>query len=581
MFLNQVHQLSKIEDLSTVFDFLDSSSPNLRSRLLAPFGNDFHIDVVVTGAWLGEHNNNTIDPHAHSAIFSRLEKQAVSWNHANLAVCCRKYQAIILDEYGGDKESALALLDEGLMIYGATNSELVRAKAKILYRSEDHEGSLALSKALIEGDPPLSEVEKAFLGRDAAISAEKQGDFETARRYYLYGSDAASKSNLPDMAAMRVGLLADAALASWHDGDRLTCLQDFVTVLSKLNQFDPDQTLRTAHCHAVTRHVLLWLDQDATGKVRLLEDGTETRIYPGCVSNPEPHPELGDRYITPIEMAWYMLASVENHASLDAGITEKLEKFLPSGPVREGQMLLSPSKIHKSMIRRDVKLFIDALKDTISYLAFARASDKNSGGLDFMNVTYGTLPVATREQQEELIDITEQFVLLYLAMCIVKEDLASFEDALRQLYSASGFVLRPELMELLKTSGSTEDYNQAFAQLIRVHASGLSESRLVSPAKVFELAFKVLQLANNIGKLRLFSESLLPWLEKRWKIISERQRFLLSNSSLYEDQVKKVMDQNNPSSEIKAIDMLSAMLPMLGFGNQNELGQNLSYLRNR
>lgn len=581
MFLNQVAQLSKIQDLPTVFDFLDSLSPDLRSRLLVPFGSDdFQIDMLVTGAWLSEHNNNTIDPHVHSAIFSRLEKQAVDWNHADLAVCCRKYQAIILDEYGDAKESAQALLDEGLTIYGETNSELVRAKAKILYRSEDHEGSLALSKALIEGNAPLSEVEKAFLGRDAAISAEKQGDFETARRYYLYGRDAAYKSKLPDMAAMRVGLLADAALASWHDGDRLTCLQDFVAVLSELNQFSPDETLRTAHCHAVTRHVLLWLDQDATGDVRLLEDGEKTRIYPGCVSNPEPHPEIGDRYVTSIEIAWYMLARLENHASLYAGIAENLERFLPNGPVLEGQMLLSSAKIHKAVTRLDAKHFIDALKDTISYLAFARVSAKRSDGLDIKNVTYGTFPVATKEQQEYFIELTEQYVLLYFAMCIVKEDLASFEDALRELSSASGFMVRPVLMELLRSGGSFEDYNQGFAQLVRLHASGLSESRLVPPAKVFELAFKILQLISITGHHRLFSERLSSWLETRWKISLERQRFLLTNPSLYENQVKKVTNQKNASSEVKVVEMLSAMLPMLGISNQNELENILSNLRN-
>jgi hypothetical protein len=349
------------------------------------------------------------------------------------------------------------------------------------------------------------------------------------------------------MAAMRVGLLADAALASWHDGDRLTCLQDFVAVLRELNQFAPDQTLRTAHCHAVTRHVLLWLDQDITGQVRLQEDGQKTRIYPGCVSNPAPHPEIGDRFVTPIEMAWYMLARVENHASLDAGITENLELLLPNGPVIEGQMLLSSAKMHKSMTRLDVKLFIDALKDTISSWAFTRASGKSSGGFDIMNVTFGTFPEATKQQQEELIDLTEQFVLIYFAMCILKEDLASFEDALQNLYSASGFVLRFALLELLKSGGSTEDYNQEFAQLVQVHASGLSESRLVSPAKVFELSFKVLQLASITGNYRLFSEVLSSWLEKRWNIFLERQRFLLTNSSLYEDQVKNSLLKINAS----------------------------------
>ena len=228
MFLNQARQLSKIEELSSVFDFLDNSSSELRARLLAPLGHgDLDVDMLVRGAWLSEHKENTIDPSSHSTAFARLEEQAIRWNQPDLAVCCRKYQAIILDEYGNDKAGALAVLEEGLSIFGLTNSELVRAKAKVLYRSDDHKESLALSKTLIESNAPLSEVEKAFLGRDAAISAEKQGEFRTARRYYLFGSGAARKSSLPDMTAMSVGLLADAALASWHSGDRPACLQDF------------------------------------------------------------------------------------------------------------------------------------------------------------------------------------------------------------------------------------------------------------------------------------------------------------------------------------------------------------------
>ncbi len=358
-------------------------------------------------------------------------------------------------------------------------------------------------------------------------------------------------------------------------------MQGFVTVLSELNQFDPNQTLHTAYCHAVTRHVLLWLDKDATREVRLLEDGVEARIYPGCVSDLQPRPEIRERPVMPIEMAWYMLAMVENHASLDAGITENLERFLPNGPVLEGQMLLSSAMIHKSMTRLDATFFIDVLKDIISNSAFARAIGKPSGELDLMNVTYGTFPVASREQQEYLIDLTEHYVLLFLAMCILKEDLESFEDALRELHSASGFMLRSALMEQLKSGGSIKDYNQAFAQLVRVHARGLTESRLVSPSTVFELALKVLQLASATEIYRLFTESLLPWLEKRWMIMLERQRFLLTNPSMHEDRVKKSIDRQNVSSDLKVVGILSAMLPMLGLSNQNELEEILSTLRNK
>ena len=41
MFVNQARQLTKIKELTAVFDFLESSSSELRSRLLAPLGHDY------------------------------------------------------------------------------------------------------------------------------------------------------------------------------------------------------------------------------------------------------------------------------------------------------------------------------------------------------------------------------------------------------------------------------------------------------------------------------------------------------------------------------------------------------------
>ena len=576
MFVNQARQLSKIKELPAVFDFLESSSPELRSRLLAPLGrDDFDVDMLVTGAWLKEYKENTIDSSAHSAVFTRLEKQANGWNQTDLAVCCRKFQAIILDEYGNDKNSALAVLEEGLSMFGQTNPELVRAKAKVLYRSGDHKRSLALSKTLIESDAPLNEVEKAFLGREAAISAENLGDFKTARRYYLFGSAAAKKFNLPDMMALRTGLLADAALASWHNGDRQTCLQDFVTVLDEVNKITPDETLRTAHCHAVVRHVLLWLDQDATGEKRLLEDGEEVIVKPGCVSNPEPHPEIKKRHTPPIEMAWYMLATVENNAVLDAGITDNLEKFLPRGPVLEGQMQLSSAKMHKALSRLDAKLFVEALQDTISFFAYAKAKGELSAGFDFKNLTYGTFPIATDEQQEHLRDMTERFVLIYCASCVFKVHFASMPVVLRELTDVNGFLVRPVLIDRLQSNGPAEDYYTGFANLILTNTKGTPEAPGGSPSEVFELAFKALETAQKTGNYKLVAENLLPWLVQRWSFILENQRFQLILPALYEAGIRVALEQDGVSAETKVAEILTAVLPTLGFSNQHQLSKFL------
>ncbi|MDE0158326.1 MAG: hypothetical protein OXI88_07480 [Gammaproteobacteria bacterium] len=578
MFVKQVGQLSKIKELPAVFDFLESSSLELRSRLLAYLDRDgFDVDMLVTGAWLNEHKENTIDSSAHSAVFARLEKQALRWNQTDLAVCCRKFQAIILDEYGNDKNSALAVLEEGLSMFGQTNSELVRAKAKVLYRSGDHKGSLALSKTLIESDASLNEIDKAFLGRDAAISAENLGDFKTARRYYLLGSAAAHKSNHPDMTAMRTGLLADAALASWHNGDRQTCLQDFITVLDGVHKIKPYETLRTAHCHVAVRYVLLWLDQDATGEKRLLEDGKEVKIYPGCVSNPEPQPETKERQILPIEMAWYILAKVENNAVIDAGITDNLQQFLPRGPVLEGQMLLSPAKMHKALSRLDAKLFVDALQDTISLLAHAKAKGICSAGFDIMNLTYGTFPIATKEQQEDLRDETERFVLIYCATCVFEDHFASIPVVLRELTDVNGFLVRSVLIDRLQSNGPAEDYYTDFANLILTNTKGTPEAPSGSPREVFELAFKALQTAQQTSNYKLVAEILLPWLVERWSFILKNQRFQLIRPALHEAGIRVALEQEGVSTETKVAEILTALLPTLGLriSSQRQLSQIL------
>ena len=169
-----------------------------RQKLLEAYGElGFNIGMLVTAAWLSEDNAGTINSSEHSDIFARLEEFANSWERIDLSVYCRKFRAIIIDKPGGDKDQALAILDEGMELYGKTNSELVRAKAKVLYRVEDHQGSLELSKALIRGDVPINDIEKVFLGRETAISAEKQGDYGTAKLYYLYGSDVAAINDSP------------------------------------------------------------------------------------------------------------------------------------------------------------------------------------------------------------------------------------------------------------------------------------------------------------------------------------------------------------------------------------------------
>jgi len=577
LFLNQARQIKLINELLPTFEFLNSCRQELRQKLLKPYSNhDYDVDMLVSGAWLKEHEANTIDPPSHSDVFAKLEEFANSWGHTPLAVCCRKYRAIIIDEYGGDKDQALSVLDEGLELYGETNSELVRAKARVLYRAEDHQGSLELSKALIDGNATLSETEKAFLGRDAAISAEKQGDFETARRYYLYGSNAARNCSIQSMAPMRVGLMADAALASWHAGDRGTCLRDFVAVLNELNDIDPKCSLRAAHCHAVCRHALLWLDQDATGEKRLLADGEETKIYPGIVSNPEPHAEIGNRYITTIEMAWYMLAAVENHSCLDVGINTNLVSFLPKGPVFEGQFMLFRSKMRKAFLMHETFLFIEALQDTVAMFTYFKKQGDPEKSFNIQNVTYGLLPIPTTEQQSEISEFTEQLVLCFVSNCIFTDAINGIDLLIDPLEEGKGFKVRKEFLNSLRGENTTKDFNTSLAELLAVYKTAIDKNETLSPERIFELAIKVLQIACTTDNIHVMAKNAFNWLSAKWSFIWDHQRFLLRCPALYDKTVTQVRINEANSWIDKMVGLLQAILPTMMFHNEVEIRHILS-----
>lgn len=581
MFLIQTQQIKKISELLPVFEFLNLCDRKLRQKLLKPFSKQkFEVDMLVAGAWLGEYEAKTINPSIHSAIYAHLEEFAKSWGQNNLAVCCRKFRAIIIDEYGNDRDQALALLDKGLELYGETNSELVRAKAKVHYRAADHQDSLELSKVLIEGNAPLSITEQAFLGREAAISAENQGDFGTARNFYLYGSNAAKKCSIPSMLPMWVGLMADAALASWHSGDRETCLRDFITVLQALENIDPKSSLRAAHCHAICRHVLLWLDQDVTGEKRLLDDGEETKIYPGLVSNPEPHSEIGNRYLIPIEMAWYQLATVENHSCLDVGITQKLTSLLPKGPVFEGELLLTSAKMRKAFTLLETELFITALIETIAELAFSQRRGGYKSSFNIHNVTYGLIPAPTLDEQEGLLNLSEMFVLCFGSICIFLQDISTFNKLVDSLEKVQDFKIRTAIMDSLKErNGSAIDFNTSVAELLNLHRYFIEKRTPASPKQVFELVFKILQVAGQTNTIGVLAIPAFRWLSAKWIFILDHQRFLLRSPSLHANAITQACNAEDGSYLERVINLLQVTLPALGFRNEGQFNKILKGLR--
>lgn len=578
MFLNQIRQTRRIGDLLSTFIHLDAAEREIREKIFRNYNVPeipVDIDMLISGAWLKEHDAGTLDAVAHTAAYAQMENLANRWDRTDLAVACCKYQAVILDEYGNDKDAALLVIENGLTKYGSANSELIRAKAKILYRANDHQASLELSRRLIESGAPLSETERAFLGREAAISSEKQGHLEEARKYYIYAAAAAKDSGVTDMIPMHIGLLADAALTSWHMGDRANCLQEFARVLEKLAILDPDSSLRAKHCHAVSRHVLLWLDQEATGETRYIANGEPPQIYPGLVSNPEPHPDIEKRFLPALEMSWYMLAKIECHCLLDVGITENIDSHLPKGPVREGLFLLTGGKLRKAFMLRNIGLFSNALRDTIAEFAYATAQGSPEKSFNIENVTYAGFPSPTQRQIDDLVTLAEQQILSFAATCILNGESEKYDAFLAEIFKPNGYARRDEIVDCLVGKSIGTEYYTRYASLLSQIRKSFSDGSLLSPLDTVELTYKILQTAKQAGQLRLISEQALTWFGQRWVTIWGQQRFLLRQPSLYEKTIASTWEEEEPNSSVKLLKVLLVILPTLGISNQNEVRTSL------
>ncbi len=570
IFFNQVRQLKNIATLNRVFEYLDLCKPEFREKLLRPaFRDDFDVDLIFAGAWLSEHKESTINPGLHEPVFSALESYARNWLRNDIAVVARKYRALIIDEYAEDKNQAIVLLDEGMDLYGHENYELIRAKAKVYYRSKDHKNSENLSRIIIESDAPLSSTEKAFLGREAGISAEHQGDFAAARKYYLYGSKSASACLGDEMRPMEIGLLADAAIASWHDGDQYTCIRDMSQVLSRLHELNVDTSLRSAHCQAVSRHVVLWLLGEASGKEMIIENGEMAQIIPGVVSNPEPHEgvkEFAER--RPMELAWYMLAAVENYSGLDAGITKELQERLPSGPIVEGKIVLTSAVRHKALNSLDVDLFVSSLMETLAEFSYYKKIKEENRAFNPLKPTFGDYPAPSSEDVVGFQKLAKGYTLVFSVRCVFESKQEELPALIKRLDNTDKLDFGKEFLSCLSSKRDSQDYYCSLATLVYQFSEPSSCGAVLPPLAYLSLVVNTLQIAQEVQCLQFLVRPAINWFRKQWEYIWNRQRFKLSLPRLHEQAITEAfrLSYANDLEELKSLILVT--LPTLGINNE-------------
>ena len=95
--------------------------------------------------------------------------------------------------------------------------------------------------------------------------------------------------------------------------------------------------------------------------------------------------------------------------------------------------------MRKAFTLLDRELFVAALRETVAEFAYVKKQGDYRKSFDIENVTYGSLPVPTLEQQAGISDLTEQLVLCFVSNCIFSESVAELDQLIDALEKGQGF----------------------------------------------------------------------------------------------------------------------------------------------
>ena len=163
---------------------------------------------------------------------------------------------------------------------------------------------------------------------------------------------------------MAVGLGADAAVAAVELEDVGRGLRGLLSAVESLSGIDARTTLRSAYCHHVVRHAVLWV------YARITNAGIEVAGQPvwleaGTCSNPEPVAAIRERPLAHVDLAWYLMAETEVAAGIDVGVRRRLEERLGGNGIPAMDLRLRMRVMQKAIDRVDAEGFSRGFREYI------------------------------------------------------------------------------------------------------------------------------------------------------------------------------------------------------------------------
>ena len=201
--------LASVDRLERIVNELDKLDAEERALLLVPvIGVPSDYSSLINGTWTTQMRRGHFDAKDAAIRYRRMAAKTRNWSIRSISVQCSVAQAVIVDEYLDDRESALELLEEAVQTLGQ-DLILGRAIARVHWRHGEHGLALEIFRGIADEFGRDNPVERAFAMRDAAISAAKCDDWPQAEKWFLDAQSAARLAQTGDMDIMAIGLGAD------------------------------------------------------------------------------------------------------------------------------------------------------------------------------------------------------------------------------------------------------------------------------------------------------------------------------------------------------------------------------------
>jgi len=364
---------------------------------------------------------------------------------------------------------------------------------------------------------------RAYMLREAAISAAELGEWGEAREWFAAARQAASNAASTDMKLMAIGLRADEALAAYQAGDVVAALNGLETALDEIAPVDPASSIAAGYRHRVIRHSFLWL-LGKTSETTVAVGGEPIAVVPGMCSNPEPT-DLSDLQIAPADHARYLLVQAEIASGVSAGVEQRFRTHLGDRSIPGMEVLVRGTRIRSLARRLDAKGYITALPSRVDSGIWLDAN-RDVQQSDLQHTVYGEIPPATPEQllTERAVFSAEDALLSFGMVAAVQR----CPNALVALCEQGGEIRNGypgrRMLELM-AGGQRRDEELASYTAIEVYR--VAHQAALTPDELFVACVRFVQWAKNSTLQQVLVPPLEAWARAAWERVIEEQQFYL------------------------------------------------------